>query len=227
MKYFIPVLILIFIGRFSQAGEFDERRNYLQQVGKVLDCGAGSLELLDLYEARQQYGRQIHFPAESMDAKQRLGQVLARLENIHPRRQQWYQAFAETLLWPNIKWLRGVDLHQIDAKTALPPRHCQQATLLRIELLSNPHKNKADQPPFLVEFFIDQDLWERLDSNNQLALWLHALIALEGALLEDILDPVPARMYTGLLLSTKLSQMSEEEFADFIDAIGFTSFFDW
>jgi hypothetical protein len=203
---------------------FDDRIDYLSQLGKVLRCSqtsSANLQLIDLYEAKTQYYFQLEIPKGKNPLEGALA-VVEKLQPIHATRHEYYKALLSHVLPTKIRFLQDIQLGGRPTDSAIIPKDCQQETVLALRFF-----DADNEMGFDFEILIDQALYQELSYENQVASIIHALIAMEGAMNDMIEAPVGTRMFTGLLLSSNIRLMNHKQFIDFLTQIDFYSWLDF
>ncbi len=190
MKMLI-LLIVSFITFTATAGD------RVGNGGDVIVCG-DKVELLDLYEARVRGFKPLKLTTQNHEDMFR--EVLERrLSQLQPQRASRYREYGQEFFRESLI-LPGIELSDVaDAGLAVIPRGCKLEQIA-VQLAD------GDIIPGANRYTISQDLWDKLDEFNKMALMLHEVIyreaikknvgtsmtvrAMVGQLLRDEMDPL-------------------------------------
>ncbi len=165
----MKILLLTLLAFSAQA--FAAGGDRVGNGGDVVVCG-DRVELLDLYEARVKGHKPLTL--ESDTHEEMLKEVIERrIQQLQPLRAKRFRDYGEEFFKESII-LPGIELSDVDdAGLAVIPRGCKLEQIV-IQL------SDADIPPGGHRYTISQDLWEKLDEFNKMALMLHEVIYREA-----------------------------------------------
>jgi hypothetical protein len=155
-------------------------------------------EILDFTEGRLLRDLEPDLGGPELSTFKKLEVALIRLETWAPSRVHRYREWASTFV-EETKFLRGVDLGDIgDTDHIAIPEGCSLKAVINQREPSIPGDKR---------YFINQDLWEHLDADNQAGLILHEFIY------RELQTPtsVKVRYYTSIISSRVLENLKLPE----------------
>ncbi len=184
------LLLLIFISLSCTAVAGDRVGN----GGDVIVCG-DKVELLDLYEARVRGFKPLK--PTSQNHEDMLREVLdLRLARLQPQRASRYREYGQEFFRESLI-LPGIELSDVaDAGLAVIPRGCKLEQIV-VQLAD------GDIIPGANRYTISQDLWDKLDEFNKMALMLHEVIYRE-AITKNVGTSMTVRAMVGQLLRDEM-----------------------
>lgn len=185
--------------------------------GDVVLCkdvgGQRPIELLDFYEGRTLRGIQPDLGLPSLSITEKIEIALTRLDRVSPSRARRYREHVANFLSEAL-FLKDAHLIDIpDSDHIAIPQGC------RIEQIANQSKPLYPEDK---RFIIDQNLWDRLGSDDHAGLILHEVIYRE-AIEMGHQNSVSVRILTSNITSRKIEEMSVERFTRFLGELGFAS----
>lgn len=185
----------------AYAGGFETGNGGGGVVCRTPSGSVESVELFDVYEGRTLRRQGVDLGAVSLSVDEKVEMAMKRLERLSPLRAALYRQeygtfFSETL------FLKGSQLVLIpDADPVAMPAGCaiEQLAVQRVPLF-----------PEDKRYVIDQDLWDRLDSDGKAGLILHELIYRE-AIQYGHTKSVFARYLNMKLLSNEIENVRTDE----------------
>lgn len=170
-----------------------------------------SIELLDFYEARVVRGIQRDLGAPSLSVSEKIRVALERLARLSPQRAREYQAQADRF-FDEVLFLRGQTLIGTDDSDHISfPSGCA------VEQMATQNEPRLPEDK---RYTINQDLWERLDSDNQTGLILHEIIYRE-AIESGQNNSRSSRYINSYITSKKIDGLSPETFTKILQELGF------
>jgi hypothetical protein len=210
LKFLIlAVLAITSVNTFARGGD------YKGNGGNVIYCPHKAIpyEVFDLFEARVAHGFKIEF-AKGSGYREILENMFFRIARLNPSRADLYRAFlkdfeTERRLMPNahLEVLPG------DEGWAPLEDGCErQQAIVQFKNLNISG----------YRYFVDADIWNKLDEQNKAALALHEFIYREG--LSDVNDfpnSLGVRYFNGVLHSDLMPGLSLAKYIETLQKVGF------
>jgi len=204
-----PLLLATFISNAWAIG--DEKQN----GGDVVACDAANpnnFELLDLYEAKTLHQLSL-VPAKGTTVETIFEESMQTYESIDPIRASLYRDYMKSFA-AEARFVPDSDFTDVpDEGFKAPPKDC---TLRQIVV-------QYDSPaPNGTRYMVNQDLWNHLNEENRAALLIHEFMYREGRKPQNnFRTSSGVRYLNGLIHSTKMKNMTIEEYVREMRAVGF------
>lgn len=168
-----------------------------------------SVEFFDLYEARTLRKIKPSWKDETASVEAKVLTALERIGTFSPKRSETYFSYFGSFL-TDTRFLRGVRLEDIaDSEHIFVPADCA------IEQAAIQAKIRFEEDP---RYVINEDLWQMMDTDSRASLILHEIIYRE-AILAGHKNSISVRYYNSLILSDRISQMSEIQYKQVMERI--------
>lgn len=205
-------LILCGIGLLFPFASHAAGGNGAGNGGNVVVCqnrvADEDLELLDFYEARVFRGIDQDPSLSTGSSLDIVRSVLDRLARISPQRAERLIAQASTFAEDSLYLPLGTHLEEIpDSEHLGFPDNCRIKQLVT---------QRTPQFPEDKRYFINTDLWKKLDERNKAGAILHELLYREVLDRFDVTNSVGVRYINSILWSSKFSKMRDHEFNDLL-----------
>ena len=213
MKSFIILVSLLYIHQTAFASG-----TTIGNGGNIIECKKDNiiqkLELFDFYEAREFRGLDQDPKFNKGTIKDLIKKVTDRLAKLSPQRAQFFLKKAENFF---------NEVHFMSPGTHLEP-------ISDSEHIGLPNECHVDQvvaqrkPKFPEDkrYYINTDLWNRLDNKTKVGIILHELFYNEISYKAQ--NSIGVRYINSILWSSKSFLMEQNTFNDLLDKAGFCDF---
>lgn len=212
MKKILVLICFLILGSTNIANALgDEKEN----GGDIIFCGPAAgpqYELLDLYEAQKLFQWQL-IPARGSSTEEIFEERIKGLEVRDPVRAALYRDFMRSFSH-EARFVADSDFTDVpDEGFKAPPKGCQLRQIVV----------QYDKPaPDGTRYMINESLWNAISNENRAALLLHEFIYREGRLPENSFKTSSGVRYlNGLIHSTKMKDLSIQEYITHLRATGF------
>lgn len=182
--------------------------------GSIVRCDrAGrppNFSTLDVYEGLQR-NQILDLGSPSLEFDQKLEIALGRLHTFDPARARQYRDRVAFFL-ANAAFRNNIRLERIPDND---PIVLDEGCIILQAVVRRPVIGPSDQL-----FIVDNDLWNKLDKNNRVALALHEVIYEEALTKAGHRTSARSRYFNSLLLSGSIDQFTTTR--DYIDFLGST-----
>lgn len=146
--------------------------------------------------------------------EQKINFILQRLEKLSPERARLYRSYYASF-FNEVQWIEEGALNPIPDSDHIisPPPGC----LVRQTVNQSQPVLPADK-----RYFIDKDVWDRLDDNQKTGLLLHEIIYREALSIGHV-NSVSTRYLNGFISSSEMAEISVPAFNKLLTDLGFTT----
>ncbi|MGE3260162.1 MAG: hypothetical protein AB7K68_00125 [Bacteriovoracia bacterium] len=214
MKLFFCLLLLASFEARAGLAPLQAGGDGVGNGGDALVCADGSVEMLDLYEARVLRGLEFDQSLTGATAEETAKNILARMAKFDPVSAKNYgkkvDAFRE-----NAGFVPDANLVDVpDSNHIVIPRNCE---LRQVAIQRKP------QFPEERFYLIDATIWNRMSVRDQASLMLHEIIYTD-TLERGQVNSIRARYFNSYLSAAALLQLKEPEYAALRGRAGLQNF---
>lgn len=191
--------------------------------GDVVVCSNQRIRLLDIIERNALYGLTNH-PNEvemtltrSYKLQFAVGKILSPIKKLSPNIYKCLNTYLKDEdFFSEIRFVKAADFGDVNDESAyVIPRGCQKVQAAM--------QFRTIKPFSGYRYFINEDLWKKMDDFQRTALLLHEVILRNYILSPQWSgDTTSVRYLTGLIASAEISTMSAKQFNAVLESISFT-----
>lgn len=209
LKFLIlPLLLLATLNSFARGGD------YKGNGGNVIFCShkAKQYEVFDLFEARVAHDFTIEFASGSA-YREILENMFLRIERLNPTRANLYRAFLKDFEKES-RMMTDARLDVLPGEegwASMEPGCERQQAMVQFK---NPTING-------FRYFVDANIWNKLDEQNKAALALHEFIYREGLSDEnDFPNSLGVRYFNSVLHSSLMKTLPLQKYIETLQKVG-------
>jgi hypothetical protein len=191
--------------------------------GDVVVCPDGSVRLLDLIERGIFYGLSPLSEEFSLSATRspqlqyHLQEILAPLQGVAPEIHECLNSYLENdKFFAETRFVSSVEFVDVKDEIAYAvPKNCHKEQVAM--------QFKVVKPYSGYRYFINEDLWKKMNDFQRASLVIHEVI-LRNFLLNPQWtgDTTAVRYLTGFMISQEAAKMSPERFKSVLEGVSFT-----
>lgn len=209
LKFLIVALLtMTSIVTFARGGD------YKGNGGNVIYCPlkAAPYEVFDLFEARVAHGFKIDF-AKGTEYREILESMFLRIARLNPSRADLYRGFAKDFA-KEIRLMPNAQLEVLPGDEGWAPLEPGCERKQAIVQFKNLNMNG-------FRYFVDADIWNKLDEQNKAALALHEFIYREGLSdANDFTNSLGVRYFNSVLHSDLMKNLSLAKYIETLQKVG-------
>lgn len=184
--------------------------------GDAIVCSPGTgrpqVEMLDLYEAREDRHMVLALGAPELSVEEKIELALKRLERLDPERANRYRAQAATFE-KEANHRSNVQLRDINDSLEIGiPEGCTLAQAIIQQ------KVRFDEDS---RYTIDEDVYAQMDNDSKAVAWLHEITYREAIEMWNQPDSRNSRYLNSLIFSDKLETLTMREYVTKLANAGF------